>query len=204
MIQISYISRASKPMSAESLLELLQWCLKANTSLGVTGMLLYGNQTFLQTLEGEESVVDDLVEKIRQDPRHTDLQVLSRRPIEHRQYADWSMGFERITDHGLQHIDGLKDFAEKDFTVDNLANNDAIVETLMDHFRAPSWDPLVRELDAKDKVIEHLKKSLTRSRGSVAVANLVLESVIEAGKRGALSDAHLRLCESTLNSLRPT
>lgn len=202
MIQVSYVSRAVRPMSAESLLALLQQCLASNAAGKVTGMLLYGNQTFLQVIEGEEAVVDHLVGRIGQDPRHTDFQVLVRKPVLHRQYADWTMGFQRVTDQGLQRVAGLRDFGEGDFTVDNLRGNEAVVETLLDHFRKPHWDPLVRELDARDKAIEQLRASLAHARGDLEVACLALESITEASRRASLGEAHLQLCESILAALR--
>src|SRR5271166_6738598 len=172
MMEITYISHATEPMSAEQLIALLQQCLKNNVSNGVTGMLLYGNETFLQALEGDEKAVDDLVEKIRKDPRHTNIQFLHRRTIERRQYSEWSMGFKRVSDSELQQIEGLRNFGERDFNFEYLLQHDNVVEVLMDHYRKPYWDPLVRELDAKEKVGEHLKKALTHTRGCVEVASL--------------------------------
>ena len=52
-------------MAPSQLLDLLLECRENNRSSGVTGMLLYGNGTFLQVIEGEEPVIDDLVEKIQ-------------------------------------------------------------------------------------------------------------------------------------------
>ena len=202
MIQITYISHATEPMPAEQLIALLQQCLKNNVNNGVTGLLLYGNETFLQALEGDEKAVDDLVEKIKKDPRHTNIQFLHRRTIERRQYSEWSMGFKRVSDSELQQIEGLRNFGEKDFNFEYLLQHDNVVEVLMDHYRKPYWDPLVRELDAKEKVVEHLKKALTHTRGCVEVASLMLESVVDAGRKGSLNEGHLRLCESALNSLR--
>ena len=60
-------------MSTEQLLELLKQCL--NPASGVTGMLLYGNGTFLQALEGDEKVVADLYGKIEKDSRHIDVKM---------------------------------------------------------------------------------------------------------------------------------
>ena len=202
MIQITYISRATEPMSAEKLLALLQQCLKNNVSHDVTGMLLYGNDTFLQALEGDEKPVDDLFEKVRRDPRHTDVQILHRRPIDHRQYSDWSMGFKRISDQELKKIEGLRNFDEQEFNFAYLVQHDNVVEALMDHYQKPYWDPLVRELDAKEKAVEYLKKTLADARCNAEIASLVLESVVDAGRKGSLSEGHLRLCESALNSLR--
>jgi hypothetical protein len=202
MIQISYISRAAEPMSAEKLLALLQQCLANNVSNGVTGMLIYGNETFLQALEGDDNAVDELVDKISKDPRHSHIQLLQRKRIERRQYSDWTMGFKRIADQDLKQIVGLRNFGERDFTFDYLAKHDDVVKVLMDHYRKPSWDPLLGELDAQDKVLDHLKKTLTSTKRSVEVASLMLESVVDASKSGGLSEGHLRLCEQALNTLR--
>jgi hypothetical protein len=202
MIQLSYVSSTDTEVSASELLKLLQQCHKNNPPLGVTGMLLYGNGTFLQTLEGDDAVVDRLVERIAKDPRHKRLQFFNRRQIERRQYSEWSMGFQRISDQELGQIEGLKSFGMQDFNFDNLIKNDAVVETLMDHYRAPHWDPLIRELEAQDKVMEHLKRGLMRLRGAMQISRLVLESVVAAGAHGTLSEEHKRLCETALQALR--
>src|SRR5664279_417666 len=134
MIQILYISSAKDPMSTQELLGLLQVCRENNAGNGVTGMLLYANATFLQVLEGDEKVVDNLFNTIRKDPRHTNLQVLHRISIQRRQYSEWSMGFKQISDRELQQVEGLRDFSKKDFNTEYLAQHTTIVDSLMNHF----------------------------------------------------------------------
>jgi hypothetical protein len=201
MIQMSYLSQASAPMSADQLLALLMQCRTNNTARGLTGMLLYGNGTFLQVIEGEDAVVDRLVATIEADPRHVGMRRLSRRSIERRQYADWSMGFERVTDDGLRQVDGLRDFSARDFNVETLADRQDVIDSLMSQYRITHWDPLVREIDAKDKVIEHLRRNLVQARSQAELTSLVLESMTHAARQGSLSDEHLRLCESMLATL---
>ena len=123
-------------------------------------------------------------------------------PLAGRQYDDWSMGFKRVSAEELQGISGLADFGERDFNREYLIQHDAVVDTLMEHFRTPHWDPLIRELEAKDKVIEHLKKALTHTRGCIEIASFVLESVAAASRSGNLDEQQLRLCESALETLR--
>jgi hypothetical protein len=200
MIQLSYISSVAHPMSTEELVQLLQTCLANNDRNGVTGMLLYGNDTFLQTLEGEEKVVDSLYEKIRHDPRHCNVKSLTRKVIEARQYADWNMGFKRMTNKELQHVGGLIDFSEKKFTFEYLAEHADDARRLMDHFS--SWDPLLRKVEEKEEAVKNLKTMLAHARGCVEIATLVLESVIAAGTVGQLADEHLRVCDLALNALR--
>jgi hypothetical protein len=202
MIQVSYLSRATSPLSAEQLLVLLQQCRDNNTASGITGMLFYGNGTFLQVVEGDAAAVDRLVDTIARDPRHADIRILGRKTVERREYADWTMGFERVTDDGLRDIAGLQNFSAADFTPAGLAARGDVVDTLMERFRTPHWDPLVRELDAKDKVIEHLRQDLLRERGRTSLATLVIESLTETGRSGTVGADHLRLCESALKMLR--
>jgi len=200
MIQLSYVSSVAHPLSTEELVSLLQECLVNNRRDGVTGMLLYGNDTFLQTLEGEEEVVDRLYDHILQDKRHDNVKSLVRRTIAAREYSDWSMGFKRISDEDLTHVEGLIDFSEKKFTFKHLAENAEDAQRLMDHFS--SWDPLVRKVEEKEEAVKHLKTMLAHARGCAEIATLVLQSVAAIGEAGRLEAEHLRLCAVALTALR--
>lgn len=202
MIRVTYLSQASSPLSADGLLELLDQCHRNNTAKGLTGMLLFGNGTFLQSLEGEKSVVDPLVDRIAKDPRHRDMKILRRDDITERQYSEWSMGFERVTESTLETIPSLRNFGLRNFNPDYLSQHGEVVDTLLDRHRAPHWDPLVRELDARDKLIKDLRSELASARNDAEMAALVLEMVTEVAKEGRLDDAHLEICRSTLRSLR--
>jgi hypothetical protein len=112
------------------------------------------------------------------------------------------MSFERVTPEALEDVEGLRDFGAQDFTFEKLARDTTAVEALMNHFREPHWDPLLRELDAKDKLIAHLRKGLMQARGRAEIATLVLESLVEVGHKGALGEEHLRLAEAALGQSR--
>ncbi len=203
MIQISYVSQSKKPLSSEELLALLLQFRANNEARGVTGMLLYCNGTFLQVIEGEDQVVADLFARIQKDSRHESIQMLSRRSIESREYADWSMGFERVTDERLKSVKGLKDFSSEDFNFEYLAGNEPVVAALMEHFREPHFDQLIGEIYAKDKVIDHLKNALAQVRDRAQIARLALESLTEATRKGRPSESLVQMCEATIESLRP-
>jgi hypothetical protein len=203
MLQALYVSKTSQPMSAEQLLSLLLQCRTNNQACGVTGMLLYSGGTFLQAIEGEEEVIEDLLEKILADPRHDNVQLLSKKTVDARQYADWSMGFEEVSDEALGKIEGLRGFSIKDFNFDYLVGNIPVVDTLMQYYREPHWDQVLGELDAKDRVIEHLRTALAQMRDRAEIARLALESVTEASRKGKPDDALLQLCDAALESMRP-
>ncbi len=202
MIQVSYVSRTSQPMSSEELLELLLECRKNNRAKNVTGMLLYGNGTFLQAIEGEEETIDGLLEVIKSDPRHERFQLLHRKPIERREYADWSMGFDRVDGDSAKDIEGLANFAPDDFNFDYLTGHEPIVDKLLQHYREPHWEQVIGELDAKDRVIRHLEEALKQVRDRAQIARLALEGVTDAARRGESTESLLELCESTLDALR--
>lgn len=202
MIRITYLSEETAPFSPEALLGLLTQCHANNPRRGLTGLLVYGNGTFLQSLEGEVAAVDALMEKIARDPRHQNLRMLRRESITERLHADWSMGFERLTDEALKNVPGLRDFSLKEFNSEYLSTHAEVVESLLDRHRAPHWDPLVRELDARDKLIVDLRQALATLRQRNEMAALVLDAVIESAEQGRLADAQLDLCRSMLKTLR--
>jgi hypothetical protein len=203
MIQVSYVSRASEAMTSEQLLELLMQCRRNNAKHDVTGMLLYGNGTFLQAIEGEEDVIDKLVETIDADPRHKDIRVLKRKSIPSRQYSDWSMGFDNVTDGDIGTVEGATDFGPADFNFDYLVGHEPVVDMLMRRYREPHWDQVIGEMEAKDRVIAHLKERVAQVSDRAQVARLALESLTEASRSGTPDESLIELCESTLESLRP-
>lgn len=181
MIQLLYISSATEPMSNDALLDLLRECRENNAAKGVTGMLLYGNATFLQVLEGEEPVVDALFERIRRDPRHDRVQVLHRKTIERRQYSDWSMGFKRVSAKELAQVEGLRDFDERHFNPAYLTEHGNLVLSLMDHFRKERSKAIGHSelgLDEEDPLINLLHRII---RGAVRVLAVLMVITIAWG-----------------------
>ncbi len=202
MIQLSYVSRSAEPMAPAELLELLYQCRTNNRKRGITGLLLYANGTFLQALEGEDEVIDELIGMISNDPRHAEVQIIQRKEVPERQYSEWSMGFDEISDESLADIDGLRDFGAVDFNFQTLAGNEAVVDSLLQYYREPHWDQVLSELDAKDKLIHHLAGSLATMRDRAALARLALESITEASRNGQPQESLIELCESALEALK--
>ncbi|HEX2876769.1 MAG TPA: BLUF domain-containing protein [Polyangiaceae bacterium] len=93
MHQVIYSSAAVAPFSELQLTDLLRAARINNGLLGVTGILLYHEGSFLQALEGDERVLTSLVEKIGKDKRHHRLVTLLRRQVDARHFEQWQMGF---------------------------------------------------------------------------------------------------------------
>src|ERR1700734_2023146 len=71
IFSLLYLSEGSVPFSQADLRELLRKANENNSKLGITGLLLFKGENFLQVLEGERETVLALYKKITQDPRHT-------------------------------------------------------------------------------------------------------------------------------------
>lgn len=93
MHQVVYSSAAVVPFSEPQLAELLGRARKNNERLGVSGMLLYHDGSFLQVLEGDIRVLDTLFTLISADKRHRRIVTLLRREVDERHFGDWRMGF---------------------------------------------------------------------------------------------------------------
>jgi len=68
----------------------------ANAELGITGLLIFepGNgQRFCQQLEGPQNAVLKRIERIRNDPRHINVEVLHHGPLEGRRFQPLSLAF---------------------------------------------------------------------------------------------------------------
>ena len=92
LVRLMYASRAAEPVRLEALSAILKKSTHNNPAVGVTGVLCFSGETFLQVLEGGRSQVSKLYNRIAQDPRHTDVVLLSYDEIEERSFAGWAMG----------------------------------------------------------------------------------------------------------------
>jgi hypothetical protein len=54
MIRVTYLSQATPDFASIDLIYLLEQCHLNNPKRGLTGLLIFGNNTFLQTIEGEK------------------------------------------------------------------------------------------------------------------------------------------------------
>ena len=187
MIQLSYVSSAAQPMTAAGLLSILQQCYGHNALHDLTGLLLSGNGTFMQALEGDEAVVAPLYDKISRDPRHASVTCLSRKSIETRHFPGWSMGFRRLSD----------DFDSGPFT------GEGAREALLSHF-ARTAEPRsalgTSSSDVEPQTAE-LREALRRAQGGLEIARLALEDIAEAHAAGRFGDIQGKLCRFALGQI---
>lgn len=107
-----YVSGAAEKFTPQSLEELLAQCRERNAADSLTGLLLYHDGNFLQTLEGEKDKVEACFARIEKDPRHTGCILLHAAEIEARSFADWNMAyvaFDQLDERGRR---GFRDLLE--------------------------------------------------------------------------------------------
>ena len=106
---IIYVSSATDSLSKDALLDILNKSSVNNTALGLTGMLLYYDESFIQVLEGDEDKLELLMNKISRDKRHKNVVVINEEYISQREFSSWDMGFRSIDKEQLGAIKGYVD-----------------------------------------------------------------------------------------------
>ena len=94
---LTYTSRARLDLSDAELNDIHQTARHLNALDGITGLLLFDGARFLQIIEGAESAIDNLVERLRKDARHSAFEVRDERYVEDRSFGDWSMELVRVS-----------------------------------------------------------------------------------------------------------
>ena len=108
MHYLVYVSSARQHFSEEDLETLLISSRQNNSKLGITGMLLFSGDNFIQVLEGELQAINSLYSKISSDPRHTGLLILLKGEVETRNFPQWSMGFKKISKEDYSMLSGYE------------------------------------------------------------------------------------------------
>jgi hypothetical protein len=94
MVRLLYASRADDSVNEATLHAILKQSRTHNTEVGVTGVLCFclNVRTFMQVLEGGRGQVSGLYNRIAQDRRHRDVELLCYEDIVERRFASWAMG----------------------------------------------------------------------------------------------------------------
>ena len=94
LIELTYVSEPTQEMSFLGLMRLLYHSYLRNTSMGITGALIFENNRFGQVIEGPTTQIEDLWEKIQKDTRHKNIRLIESKPIERRSFSKWTMVFQ--------------------------------------------------------------------------------------------------------------
>ncbi len=125
LLRMVYVSTTTRPVKDGSGIQvdvgrILMQARKNNPALKIGGVLYFNNNYFFQCLEGDQQDVNQLFQKISEDPRHKDVQTVSVKRISERRFADWSMKYVTVDEHVMtllqQH--GLSEFKPYEFDED--------------------------------------------------------------------------------------
>lgn len=110
MIELVYCSQTMLKLSSEDIADILETARKFNSNNNITGCLLYHNQEFIQILEGEKEVVEELYANIAKDERHFNVFLISKGEKQDRIFPKWSMAFHEFSNDDLEKRDFVNNF----------------------------------------------------------------------------------------------
>jgi len=97
LVHCLYASRPSAPLAAPVIESILEQSRKNNPRQGITGILCYTNDVFIQVLEGGRDEVCELFNGIVRDDRHRNVRILVYEEIAERRFCNWTMGHVDIS-----------------------------------------------------------------------------------------------------------
>lgn len=181
MLQIIYISRSTF-ISTESaskiepnIARILAKSRINNRRNGLVGVLYFGDGNFFQCIEGNQSAINQLMDKLAVDPRHKDLKVVSRKTVNALSFADWAMKFapidEKIT-YFLQ-TNGFQKF-------DPYAFSDEVISRFLNElFYADDPTPLLSETSFLNNALETTQlQAAVKRTANIALLCAVLALMI--------------------------
>ncbi|WP_321309168.1 BLUF domain-containing protein [Marinifilum fragile] len=109
LIHIVYVSFSRNQLSELELDELLSEIRPKNLATGITGLLLYNDEIFIQVIEGESDTIHDLYDRLQKDKRHTNIVKILEERIDQRSFPNWSMGYQKLSKEDSKDIPGFTD-----------------------------------------------------------------------------------------------
>lgn len=102
LLRLVYASRSTFEPCADCggkepvIVDILAQSRRNNEPRNIGGVLCYGDGFFFQCLEGERGAVEELYDRLLGDPRHRDVTLLSKRPVQQRMFKLWSMKYMNV------------------------------------------------------------------------------------------------------------
>ena len=92
LVRLLYASRAALPLDDAVVESILHQSRRNNVLHGITGLLCFSENLFVQILEGGRDEVCELYNTIVRDERHAQVRILSYEEIAERKFGGWTMG----------------------------------------------------------------------------------------------------------------
>jgi hypothetical protein len=94
LYRVFYCSRQTAEAAANLdvvVQQIIAASIRRNRSVGLTGLLLTVQGSFIQALEGDVDAVRETYARISMDSRHHDLRIVSQGAADRRLFGDWDM-----------------------------------------------------------------------------------------------------------------
>ena len=95
---IIYISEADPGFGPAAIEEMLFKAKQFNAAAAITGFILYGNNRFIQLIEGGKVPIHELYARIRKDSRHSNVTTIWDQQNKERLFSDWYMSYYDLSD----------------------------------------------------------------------------------------------------------
>ncbi len=92
LVRCLYASRAAAPLVPSVVDSILEQSRKNNPRQGITGMLCFVDDIFIQVIEGGRDEVCELFNAIVRDDRNLNVRILIYEEISERKFGSWTMG----------------------------------------------------------------------------------------------------------------
>lgn len=93
LVRMVYASRVNDLLNPTKIHDILTSSKVNNLQNGITGVLCFNKDNFLQCLEGSRRAVNKLYTTIAKDERHKDIVILDYKEIWERSFEKWAMGY---------------------------------------------------------------------------------------------------------------
>lgn len=91
MIQLAYKSSAAHSLGSGDVFKIIETSARNNATAQLSGFLIYANRQFFQVIEGSPSNIDELMRRLKNDPRHHSIKIVHRANVADRSFPKWSM-----------------------------------------------------------------------------------------------------------------
>jgi|APGre2960657505_1045072.scaffolds.fasta_scaffold83721_1 hypothetical protein len=91
LIELQYLSEAKTSVNVWALTAIVDVSVVSNKLHEITGVLFFEQGYFGQILEGPRDAVEELWDRIKNDSRHHNIELLGITEIEERRFPKWSM-----------------------------------------------------------------------------------------------------------------
>ena len=91
LVRLIYSSQLKANTKPNELAHIHNAALSYNPKKGITGTLVFGDDRFIQYIEGSRTEVNHLFRMIGSDPRHEEITLIDFSEIVEREFDDWHM-----------------------------------------------------------------------------------------------------------------